>query len=155
MCVFTVMCALLQTDHHAIGELSADKPQHSLALVEARGPQACQDCAANQRAVADFRQRLEVLEANKADRDHKKAQSMPSTQDRSGDTDDDRYGRHGTNATCSKCWGLRWVNVISMHLVCFVILVLLLPNCMCVPSFVNHCVIPLARCILHWASMHQ
>lgn len=142
MHVFTVMCALLQTDHHAIGELSADKPQHSLALVKASGAQACQDCAATQRALADFRHRLEVLEANKADRDHNKAQSMPSTQDRSGDTNDDRYGRHGTNATCSTCWGLSCVHVISTHSVCFITRYLLLPNCMYTPSFVTHCVIP-------------
>lgn len=116
ICAFTVMCAILQTDHHAIRALSTDKPQQGLALVEARGPQACQDCVASQRAIADFRQRLEVLEANKAERDHKKAQSMPSTQDRSGDTNDDRYGRHGTSTTCSKCWDLSVSMSFCTHL---------------------------------------
>ena len=81
------MFAISQTDHHAISELSADKPQHGLALVEA---QACQDCVAARGAIADFRQRLDALEANKAKMDHKKAHSVPSTQDRSGDTNDDR-----------------------------------------------------------------
>lgn len=89
--MLTVICATLQTDHHAIGQLSTGKPQQSLA-VEAKGAQACEDCSAAQRAVADFRQRLEVAEAAKAARDSKQAQSMPSTQDHSGDTNDDRYG---------------------------------------------------------------
>ena len=85
----TVICAILQTDHHAIGELS--NPQQSLA-VEASGAPVCEDCSAGQRVVADFRQRLEVLEAAQVGRDSKQAQSMPSTQDHSGDTNDDRYG---------------------------------------------------------------
>ena len=89
--MITVACATLQTDHHAIGQLSTGKPPQSLA-VQTKGAQACEDCSAAQRAVADFRQRLEVVEAAKAARDSKQAQSMPSTQDQSGDTNDDRCG---------------------------------------------------------------
>ena len=89
--VTTVVCATLQTDHHAIGQLSAGKAKQSLA-VEAKGAQACEECSAAQRVVADFRQRLEVVEAAQAGRDSKQAHSMPSTQDHSGDTNDDRYG---------------------------------------------------------------
>ena len=87
----TVRLATLQTDHHAIGQLSASKPQQSLLAVEARGAPACEDCTAVQRAVADFKQRLQVLETAKAERDCKQAQSLPSTQNHSGDTNDDRY----------------------------------------------------------------
>lgn len=84
----TVICATLQTDHHAIGQLSTSNPQQSLA-VEAKGAQACEDCSSAQR---DLKQRLEIVEAAQAARDSKHAQSMPSTQDHSGDTNDDRYG---------------------------------------------------------------
>lgn len=80
---------MLQTDHHAIGQLSSGKPEQSLA-VEAKGAPACEDCSTAQRVIADFRQRLEVLEAANAVRDGKQAQSLPSTQDHSGDTNDDR-----------------------------------------------------------------
>lgn len=89
--MITVICAKLQTDHHAIGQLSTDKPQQSLP-VKANGAPVYEDCSAAQRVVAQFRQRLEVLEAAQAARDSKHAQSMPSTQDHSGDTNDDRYG---------------------------------------------------------------
>lgn len=82
---------MLQTDHDAIGQLSTGKPQQSLA-VEAKGAAACEDCSAAQRAVAAFRLQLEVLEAAIAVRDSKQAQSLASTQDHSGDTNDDRYG---------------------------------------------------------------
>lgn len=81
---------MLQTDHHAIGQLSTGKPEQSLA-VQAQGAPTCEDCSAANRVVANFRQRLEVLEAANAVRDSKQAQSLPSTQDHSGDTNDDRY----------------------------------------------------------------
>ena len=85
VCGVTVICATLQADHHAIGQLSTSKPQQSLA-VEAKG---AEDCSAAHR---DLKQRLEIVEAAQAARDSKHAQSMPSTQDHSGDTNDDRYG---------------------------------------------------------------
>ncbi len=52
--------------------------------------QVCQGCTVAQRAVEELRQQMEPLQRSLSVRGGNLAESMPSTQDRSGDTNDDR-----------------------------------------------------------------
>lgn len=81
-----------QDDHQDVIELKtqASKPAHAEALVPRYSRQTCQGCSAVQQAVVELKQQLGPLPRSLSVRGSTYADSVPSTQDHSGDTNDDR-----------------------------------------------------------------
>jgi len=83
--------AVLQDDQRVITSLKAQasKPAEARAHAPNGSRQACQGCTVAQQAVEELRQQM-ALQRSLSVRGSNLAESMPSTQDRSGDTNDDR-----------------------------------------------------------------
>lgn len=81
-----------QEDQRVVTSLraQASKPAEAHALAPNGSRQACQGCTAAQQAVEELRQQMAPLQRSLSVRGSNLAESMPSTQDRSGDTNDDR-----------------------------------------------------------------
>ncbi|KAL0053332.1 hypothetical protein WJX82_004422 [Trebouxia sp. C0006] len=80
-----------QDDQRVITSLKAQasKPAEARAHAPNGSRQACQGCTIAQQAVEELRQQM-ALQRSLSLRGRNLAESMPSTQDRSGDTNDDR-----------------------------------------------------------------
>ena len=95
----------IQDDHEVVVELKtqASKPAHAEALVPCNSRQTCQGCSAVQQAVVELKQQLGPLPRGLSARGSTHADSVPSTQDHSGDTNDDRsasYPAHVPHMPC-------------------------------------------------------
>lgn len=88
----TAWPAVLQDHQKVVTSLKAQasKPAEAHALAPNGSRQACQGCTAAQQAVEELRQQLAPLRRSLSVRGSNLAESMPSTQDQSGDTNDDR-----------------------------------------------------------------
>jgi len=85
--------ANLQDNYQDVVILKAQavQPSQNGAVVPHGTVQACQGCSAAQQAVDDLRHQLAPLQRGlSAKGSNLAADSMPSTQDHSGDTNDDR-----------------------------------------------------------------
>ncbi|DBA78775.1 hypothetical protein WJX77_007638 [Trebouxia sp. C0004] len=78
-----------QDDQNVVTSMKAQASKPAEARAHAPNG-ACQGCTVAQRAVEELRQQMAPLQMSLSVRGSNLAESMPSTQDRSGDTNDDR-----------------------------------------------------------------